>query len=82
MAHHSGVTILVSQLNGLNGFGESTDLVNLDEDTVGNTFGDSVAQALCVGDEQVVADQLNSLSEFIGQLLPPVPVIFGAAVFN
>ena len=35
-----------------------------------------------VGDEQIVADELDLVAELVGQLLPAVPIVFGAAVFD
>ena len=35
-----------------------------------------------VGDEQIVADELDLVAELVGELLPVVPVAFGAAVFD
>ncbi len=37
---------------------------------------------LGVGDEQVVANDLDALAEFFGKQLPTVPVVFGHAVFD
>ena len=39
-------------------------------------------QALGVGDEQVVADQLHLAAQLAGQLLPAVPVVLGQAVLD
>ena len=39
-------------------------------------------KAFGIGNEQVVADKLDFVAEFIGQLLPAVPVVFRQAVFK
>jgi hypothetical protein len=39
-------------------------------------------QALGVGDEQIVADELDLGAERVGQQLPAVPIVFGHAVFD
>ena len=76
MTHHGRVAVPVRQLNGLNRFRQRSDLVDFDENTVGNTFVDSLTQAVHVGHEQVVADKLQLFSQFIGQSLPALPVVF------
>ena len=45
-------------------------------------LGDAVVQALGVGDEQIVADQLHFAAELARQLLPALPVVFGQAVLD
>ena len=44
---------------GLQCLGQRADLVGFDEDGVGRAQGDAPAQALRVGDKEVVADNLN-----------------------
>ena len=43
---------------------------------------DAAGQALGVGDEQVVADQLHPVAEGVGEGLPAVPVLLGHAVLD
>ena len=43
---------------------------------------DALLQALGVGDEQVVADQLDLAAQLARQLLPAVPVVLGQAVLD
>ena len=45
-------------------------------------FFDALGQPLDVGDEQVVADELELVAELLGQLGPAVPVVLGQAVFD
>jgi hypothetical protein len=45
------------------GLGERADLVDLDQDRVGDALVDAAGQALGVGDEQVVADELHPVAE-------------------
>ena len=40
------------------------------------------SKMLRVGDEQIVAHQLDLLAERVGQQLPAVPIVFGHAVFD
>ena len=64
------------------GFRDGADLVDLNEDGVGHLLVDSLLEALGVGDEEVVADELDAVADVFGEELPAVPVVFGEAVFD
>ena len=72
----------VGELDGVERFGERTDLVHLDEDGVGTAFVDAALEELDVGDEQVVADDLDAIAEGVVELLPAGPVVFVEAVLD
>ena len=55
-----GVAVAAGELDGVEGLGDGADLVDLDEDGVGDAFVDAALQALGVGDEEVVADELDA----------------------
>src|SRR3954469_5992297 len=82
MAGNAGVAIPMGQMNRRDGFGERADLVHFDQNAVGDAFVDSPLQALGVGHEQVVADELNLAAELLGEHLPALPIVFGTAVFD
>ncbi len=46
-------------LHGFQRFGQGADLVDLDQNRIGDARLDAARQALGVGDEQIVADQLD-----------------------
>ena len=69
-------------LDGFDGFGDGADLIQLDQDGIAHAFGDAALQPRRVGDEQIVADELDLLAERLRQVLPAVPVVFGQAVFD
>ena len=58
------------------------DLVDLDQDRVGDALLDALLQALGVGDEEIVADELYLLAERFGHRGPAVPIVFGHAVLD
>ena len=62
------------ELHGVERLGERADLVDLDEDRVADALIDSAAQEVDVRHEEVVADQLRTSPEAIGERLPAVPV--------
>ena len=68
--------------DGFQGFRKGADLVDLDQDGVGNSFFDPFLEYFGVGDEQVVTDNLDALAQALGDEFPAVPVIFGHAVLN
>ena len=78
----SSVASLVSHLDGLQGLGDGADLVQLNQDSVAAAQGDALGQTLGVGDEQVVANQLDLAAQLAGQLLPALPVLFIQAVLD
>ena len=69
---HRGVGRLLGHLDGVQGLGQGADLVQLDEDGVGHALVDAFGQDLGVGDEDVVAHQLDGVAQGVGQLLPAV----------
>ena len=56
--------------------------LTLIEHRVGDAAVDALLQAAGVGDEQVVADELDPAAERLGQRRPAVPVVLGHAVLD
>ena len=68
-------------LDGFERFRQRADLIDLDQDGVGGAFLDAFAQALRVGDEEIVADELDLVA--MGSVdLPAGPIVFRHAVFD
>ena len=57
------VAALGGDAHAVERLGERADLVQLDEDRVGGPARDAAAQALDVGDEEIVADELDVVAE-------------------
>ena len=72
----------MGHFDGLQRLGNRTDLVQLDQDGVACTQLDALGQTLGIGNEQVVAHQLDLTAQFPGHLLPAFPVLFIQAIFN
>jgi hypothetical protein len=72
----------VRHLHRLQRLGQRADLVDLHQDRVGDALLDAVGEALRVGDEQIVADQLHLAADRVGERLPAVPIVLGHAVFD
>ena len=70
------------QRDSVEGLGQGADLVHLHQQCVGRTAVDAVFEALGVGDEEVVADQLDLVADRFGEGNPAVPVILGQGVLD
>ena len=57
----AAVAGLARHFDGLDCFGDGADLIQLDENGVGDALLDAASKNLRVGDENVVADKLNFL---------------------
>src|SRR5512133_2996803 len=82
MADDGGVTRALGHLDAGKGLGQGADLVDLDQDRVGNALVDAFLENFGVGDKQVVTHDLHLFAQTVGQNLPAVPVVFGHAVFD
>ena len=82
MGHDGGVAGAVGHLDGVQGLGQGADLVDLDEDGVGDLVLQTHLQALGVGDEEVVAHQLHAVTQSLGQHLPALDVVLAHAVLH
>src|SRR5690606_36592610 len=82
VAHHAAVAVGLGQRDGVQGLGERPDLVDLHQQGVADTLGDAALQPLGVGDEQVVADQLDPEAESVGDRLPAGPVLLVERVLD
>ena len=82
MAHHRRVAAAGGQGDGVHRLGERADLVDLDQERVGRALPDAAGEPLGVGDEEVVADELDLVAELRGQLLPAGPVVLVERVLD
>src|SRR5690606_8499007 len=69
-------------LDGVERFGQRSNLVELDQDRVGYTAVDTFFQNTRVGDEQIVADELDLAADLLGEVGPAIPVAFIHTVFD
>ena len=69
-------------IDGLQGFGQRTDLVHFHQHGVCNALSDTIGQTGRVGHKEVVANQLNLVAELFSQQFPASPVVFCHAVFD
>ena len=81
MADHGGVTRAFGHFDGGEGFRECANLVDLDQDRIGDALRYAFFEDFGVGDEQVITDDLHFFAQAICQQFPAVPVVLGHAVF-
>ena len=82
MRHDGGVAIALGDADGIERFGERANLVDLDQQRIGQTLADAHGQPLGVGDEQVIADQLDLVADLVGHGLPAFEIVLAHAVFD
>ena len=61
---------------------QRADLIDLDQHGVGDAALDALGDDLRVGDEQIVADQLDPTAQRLGERAPAIPVVLGHAVLD
>ena len=77
-----GSWMRVWELDRGKGLGERADLVHLDQYCVGHALADRLAQDARVGNEDVVADDLQLPAQTSGQRLPALPVVLRHPVLD
>src|SRR5580658_7413995 len=82
MADDGPIAVLRGDADAIERLGERADLVELDENRVRRAGLDAAAQALDVGHEEVVADDLNARADPLGEKLPALPVVLGKAILD
>ena len=82
MRDHRCIAGLVGHIDGGQRLRQRADLVGLDEDGIGNVLVDALLQDLGVGDEQVIADELDFLAEGLREDAPSFPIALAHAVLD
>ena len=82
MRDDAGVAGRARHLDGRQGFAERADLVELDQDRIAGVLADAAFQALGIGHEEVVADQLHARAQLARQRLPSRPIVLGQSVLD
>ncbi len=82
MRDHRRIGGALRHLDGLQRLREGADLVELDQDRVGDALLDPLGEAFGVGHEEIIADELNAVSDLARQRRPAHPVILGHAVLD
>src|SRR5262249_48486473 len=82
MTDHSGVMVLLCQIDRRKCLRQRADLIDLDQNGIRHVFGYSSSEKFHIRDKKIVADQLNFCAEFIRQFLPALPIILGATVLD
>ena len=75
MRHHRREAIAGRKAHGVEGLGERADLVHLDEESIRSGLVDASLEARWVRDEEVVADDLDTVADGAREVNPPGPVV-------
>ena len=58
MRYYCGITGAFGHFDGIEGFGQCTDLIDFDQNRIGGGGFDAARQTFRIGDEEIVADEL------------------------
>ena len=82
MADDRGVTVVLSQFHRIEGLSQRTNLIDFHQDGITDPFVDSALKKFHIGNKQIIAHQLHTIANLVGQQLPCLPVVFGASILN
>ena len=82
MRNNRGVSGPAGQADRFKCLGQGADLVELDQDGVGNALGDTFGENMGVRDKHIVPDDLDPVTESLCDDCPPIPILLGHAVFD
>ena len=82
VAGHDAPSVLLGKLDGIDRLGDGTDLVDLKEQAVGRSLLNGLLDLNGVGDGEVVANNLNLLSDLAADLGPVVPIVLVKGILN
>ncbi len=82
MRNHRAVAVLLCERDGVERFGQRADLIEFDENRVGDALVDAFLKNLGVGHKQVIANKLNPIANGFGQREVAVPIVFVEAIFD
>src|SRR5208282_4523295 len=82
MRYHGRVAGFVRGFDRRQRLGERSDLVDFDQDGIGDAISDPLHDPRDVGDEIVVADELAAPADFLRQELPAGRIVLGHTVFD
>src|SRR6266545_951913 len=82
MRDDGGITRFLGQVHGLQCLCQTADLVDLDENRVGDSGIDASLESISVRDKQVIAYQLDLFSQRLGDHPPSFPVVLCEAILD
>ena len=82
MGDEAVISVCFCQLHGLKGFRQGADLIQFDQDGVGDSLLDAFFQNLGIRAENVIADYFDAVAQLLGERLPSCPVVLRHPVFQ
>ncbi len=82
MRNHRRVASIFGHFDRVQRLAQRADLIELDQNRIGDIVVDTALQDCSIGHEQVVAHQLYTVTNQFGQGRPAVPVALVHTIFN
>jgi len=82
MAYNSCPTGFMSHIYSINGLGNGSDLIQFNQHTIGYVIFNAFGNNCRIGNENIIANNLNFIAQFGIHFFPSAPVIFCQAIFN
>ena len=76
------VAIAEGQVHRVQRLGKRTDLVDLNQNRVGNAKLNALIQEFRIGDKKIITYQLYFITNLFGKYFPTVPIVFAHAIFD
>lgn len=82
MGNHRSVSAAARELDALERFGQSPNLVQFYKNGIGDAFLNSFLEDFRIRHKDVITNELNATAQPFCRLAPAVPVVFGQAIFQ
>src|SRR5580692_3879490 len=77
-----GVSCFARHFESFDGFAYGSDLIQFDQNRVADAFGNAAGEYLWIGDEDVVAHELDFSAQLSRYDLPAIPIVLGEAILD
>src|SRR5579884_3887655 len=82
MRNDRGISVPPGQVDSVNRFRNSPDLVQLNEDGIGHALVNTLPQTLRVRNKNIVTDKLDLVIKLLRQPFPAIPIILGKTILD
>src|SRR6266478_2103718 len=82
MRDYSGEGSTFRHLNGCERLRQRTNLIELNQDRISRMFLNTAFETRRIRHEQIIAYQLDAITQALAQVRPALPIILGKAIFD
>ena len=82
MGHNSRIAVLLSQRYCIDSFCQSTDLVNLNQNRIGDIAFQAHLKTFDIRHKEIVTNELDFVADCVCKKFPAIPIIFSHTVFD